>query len=391
MSLHRRAAIVGVHEFERRQAPDRSILQIQAECAQKALAEAGLSLRDVDAIYTPSSEGMSLPSMIGLIQAEYLNIHPRVIDSTSVGGASFLFHAHHAAAMIAAGDCEVALITYGSTALSQAVAIGTRGVSGDKAPPVPDSFEVPYGITTIGLYAIVAQRHMYQYGTTSEQLAEIAVVTRKHASLNPLAMFRDPITIADVLKSRMVSSPLHVLDCCIISDGGGAVVMTSAKRARTLKKPPVYFLGGCEAASHGDAGMRELTDVAAKYSGEVALKRAGVTHKDIDVACVYDSFTITVLTTLEDLGFCKKGQGGAFVQGGRIALGGELPLNPDGGGLSSCHPGMRGIFLLIEATKQLRGESGLRQVKDARTALCHGTGGSLGARHSGCTVILGAE
>jgi len=225
----------------------------------------------------------------------------------------------------------------------------------------------------------------------AEQLAAVAVSTRRHASLNPVAKFRDLITVEDVLASRIVSSPLHLLDCCIISDGGGALIVTSAERAGDLRQPPVYVLGGSEAVCHTAMGQRNLTDVAAKQSAPRAMAMAGVTHADVDMCMIYDSFTITVLATLEDLGFCKKGEGGAFVEDGRIGLGGELPVNTDGGGLSSNHPGMRGMFLLIEAVKQLRGECGPRQVPDCRIALCHGTGGMLGLRHSGATAILARD
>ena len=212
---------------------------------------------------------------------------------------------------------------------------------------------------------------------------------RKHASLNPLAKFRDPITVDDVLSSREVSSPLHLLDCCMISDGGGAIVVTSAERARDLKKKPVHILGAAESAAHTSAGMRDLLHPAANQSHPPPLDRAGVAHKDINMAMIYDSFTITVLVTLESLGFCQKGEGGAFIQNGRIGLGGALPINTDGGGLSSNHPGMRGIFLVIEATKQLRGECGPRQVNNCQLAFCHGTGGTLGLRHSGASLVLG--
>jgi acetyl-CoA acetyltransferase len=252
----------------------------------------------------------------------------------------------------------------------------------------PDGFEAPFGPTIVGSYALVAQRHMHQYGTTSEQLAEIAVTMRRHASLNPHAKYRDPITVEDVLASRIISSPLHLLDCCVISDGGGAVVLTSLERARDLRRPPVVIVGGAEAAQHSGIGTRDLLDIAARQSGPLALARAGIRHDDVDVALVYDSYTITVLATLEALGFCAPGEGGAFCAGGRIGLGGVLPVNPDGGGLSSNHPGMRGIFLVIEATRQLRGECGPRQVSDARIALIHGTGGMLGQRHSGVTMVL---
>jgi len=292
----------------------------------------------------------------------------------------------HAAAAIAAGLCEVALIVYGSTASSDRFAVGTSGLTtGDP----PDQFEVPFGPTVLNSYALCAQRHMHEFGTTAEQLAEIAVTIRRHAAMNPVAKYRDPITVADVLASRVVASPLHLLDCCIISDGAGAVVVTSAERARDGAKRPVRVLGGAEALCHTAMGKRDLTEMAAKQSGPRALAMAGVRHADIDLCMLYDSFTITVLLTLENLGFCGKGEGGAFVQGGRLGLGGALPTNTDGGGLSSNHPGMRGIFLVIEAVRQLRGECGERQVADCAVALCHGTGGMLGLRHSGVTMILG--
>jgi acetyl-CoA acetyltransferase len=278
------------------------------------------------------------------------------------------------------------LIVYASTASSERFAVGTGGFS---AGDPPDQFESPYGPTVLNSYALVAQRHMHEYGTTSEQLAEIAVTMRRHAGLNPRAKYRDPITVADVLASRVVSSPLHLLDCCIISDGAGAIVVTSAARARDLAKPAVRLLGGSEGLSHTSMGSRDLLTMAAGQSGPRALAMAGVTHDDIDLCMLYDSFTITVLLTLENLGFCARGEGGGFVQGGRLGLGGALPTNTDGGGLSSNHPGMRGIFLVIEAVKQLRAECGARQVPDCEVALCHGTGGMLGLRHSGVTLVLG--
>ena len=249
-------------------------------------------------------------------------------------------------------------------------------------------FESAFGPTTVGAYAMIAQRHMHDYGTTPEQLAEIAVTMRLHASMNPVAKYRDPITVEDVLASRVISSPLHLLDCCIISDGGGALVITSAERARDLKKKPAYILGVGETVRHAARGQRDFLEIAAAQSGRLAFERSGVAHKDIDMAMIYDSFTITVLATLENLGFCKRGEGGAFVSGGRLRFDGDFPINTDGGGLSSNHPGMRGMFLVIEAVKQLRGECGPRQVKDCKIALAHGTGGALGTRHSGATIIL---
>ncbi len=381
MGFDGKAAIAGVYEHPTRWAPDKTAFQIHAESARGALADAGLKISDVDGYFTSGVGPIGVLSM-----AEHLNLQPRYLDSTSIGGSSFVAHVTHAAAAIAAGLCEVALITYGSTASSDRFAVGTGGAfAGDP----PDQFEAAFGPTVVGSYALVAQRHMYEFGTTAAQLAEIAVTIRRHASLNPAAKFREPITVEDVLASRLVSSPLHLLDCCIITDGGGAVVVTSAQRARDARTPPVYVLGGSEACCHTGMGRRDLTGMAARQSGPRAMAMAGVTHQDINLCMLYDSFTITVLETLENLGFCKPGEGGTFVQNGRIGLGGALPVNTDGGGLSSNHPGMRGIFLVIEATKQLRGECGPRQVTDCRIALCHGTGGTLGLRHSGATLILG--
>jgi acetyl-CoA acetyltransferase len=382
MSLSKQIAIAGVYEHPTRWAPDKTEFQIMAECARGALDDCGLELRDVDGLFAAS---MSMGPMGVVSLAEYLDVKPRYLDGTNIGGSSFVAHVNHAAAAIHAGLCEVALILYGSTAASNAMAIGT-GMGGGRDAGA--SFVSPYGLTTVGSYALVAQRHMHAYGTTSAQLAEIAVTMRRHAGLNPNAKMRKPITVGDVLESRIISRPLHLLDCCIISDGGGAVVVTSAERARDLKKRPVLLLGCGEAVCHQEVGAPDLLSIAAKQSGAQAFRMAGVSHDDVDLCTIYDSFTITVLVTLENLGFCKPGEGGAFVSGGRIGLGGALPLNPDGGGLSSNHPGMRGIFLVIEAAKQLRGECGERQVADAAIALAHGTGGTLGVAHSGATLIL---
>ena len=289
---------------------------------------------------------------------------------------------------IATGLCEVALICHGSTNISD---------RGGKAGPVagnanvfgPAQFEEPYGVSTVGSYALAAARHMHEYGTTSEQLAEIAVATRHWASMNPLARMRDRITIEDVMNSRMIASPLHLLDCCLVTDAGGAVVLTSMERAKDLKKRPVSVLGTGEAHTHRMISqMPDLTETAAKISGKLAFERAGVTHSDIDVAQIYDSFTITVLLTLESLGFCKKGEGGAFVEGQRTAPGGDFPMNTQGGALSYTHPGMFGIFTVIEAVRQLRGECGPRQVDNAQVAIANGTGGVLSSTG---TIILGRE
>lgn len=383
MDFSRQAAIVGVHEHETRWAPDKTAFQIATESALAALNDAGLTPKDVDGYFTAGVEGMA-PALM----CDHLNMRPKVVDSTSIGGTSFLAHAAHAVSAIATGRCEVALITYGSTAASYSVPIGTRGRYGVE---IPEQYETPYGVTTVGAYAMCAQRHMYEFGTTSEQLAEIAVTFRRHASLNPHAKYREPITVEQVLASRLISAPLHLLDCCIISDGGGAVVVASAARARDCAKPPVWLLGAGETVFHPEAGRRDFMRMAASQTAPIAFGQAGVRHDDIDMCMVYDSFSITVLMTLENLGFCNIGEGGAFVADGRLALGGALPTNTDGGGMSSNHPGMRGIFLMIEATRQLRGECGERQVRDCKLALAHGTGGALGTRHGGVTLILGRD
>ncbi|MBI4233641.1 MAG: hypothetical protein HY686_04285 [Chloroflexi bacterium] len=392
VDLRKSAAIVGVHEHPTRYAPDKSDTLIIAESVIKAMEDAGLEKKDVDALFC----AYTTPSITGFGLADYLNLYPKYVDTTNVGGGSFEFHLSHAVTAIAAGRIRSAVITYGSTARSGGVSIGTGGAWRAGPPRIahaPDSFEEPYGTTTVGLYAMVAQRHMHEYGTRPEQLAEIAVTMRHHASMNPHAMFRDPMTVEDVLNSRMISSPLHLLDCCVISDGGGAVVVVAPEVARNCKKRPVWVLGMAEGIAHQGGGARDLLEIAAYQTGRPAMAMAGVTHKDIDLCMIYDSFTITVLTSFENLGFCGRGDGGAFVSGGRLRVDGPLPTNTDGGGLSSNHPGMRGIFLLLEATRQLRGEfqGTPRQVKECQIALCHGTGGALGSRHSGGTVVLARD
>ena len=391
VDLRRGAAIVGIHEHVTRYAPDKSELQIQGESVVKALEDAGLTKKDVDGLLTASSSA----SDSALNLADYLDMYPDYLDNTNVGGASFEFHLGHALNAIAAGRINCAVITYSAMTRSGGLSMGTGAAAWTQAGlvPSPDSFEYLYGITTVGLYALIAQRHMHLYGTKPEHLAEIAVAVRKHASMNPQALFRNPITVEDVVRSRIISSPLHLLDCCVITDGGGAVVVASPEVARNCRQRPVWVLGTGEAAAHQGAGKRDLVYTAARQSHGPAFAMAGVTHDDIDMAMIYDSFTITVLEALEDLGFCQKGEGGDFVSGGRLQIGGGLPINTDGGGLSSNHPGMRGIFLLLEATRQLRHqfEGTPRQVPGCKVALCHGTGGSLGARHSGGTVILGRD
>jgi acetyl-CoA C-acetyltransferase len=398
VSQVRDAAIVGVHEYPSRKVEGKvSAMQIKAASAARALEDAGLSWKDVDAIYDAGEGGGGLG---GLTIAEYFGLKPNVIDTTAVGGSSYEFHAAHAKRDIAAGKARVALLTYGSNALSNAFAIGTGGRGGFATHPA-ENMDAFAGMTLVSNYAMVARRHMHQYGTTSEQLAEIGTATRLHAMRNPEAVaamtalgFLDirETTIADVINSPLIADPLHRLDCCMISDGGGAVVIAAADVARDCRKTPVWILGSGEATKYPENGG-DITVSAAMQSGPRAFGEAGVKPSEIDIAMIYDSFSITVLTLLEDLGFCKKGEGGAYVTGGRLRF--DRPndgpaLNTDGGGLSSNHPGMRGIFLLIEAARQLRGES-TSQVKDARLAVAHGNGGMLGSRHSGGTVILGRD
>jgi acetyl-CoA C-acetyltransferase len=385
VSLRGKTAVVGVYEHPTRFAPHLTQHQIMAESARGALEDAGLTIDDVDALCTTNVGPMGVIAL-----ANHLNLRPDYLDSTNLGGSSFVAHVAHASAAIDAGLCQVALILYGSTAASDRFAVGTGAGGGAFGDP-PDAYEAPYGPTVVGNYAMAAMRHMHEYGTTSEQLAEIAVTTRRHATLNPAAKFHDPIRLEDVLASRVVSSPLHLLDCCMISDGGGALVVTSAARARDLAKKPAFVLGAAEAVRHTGIGGEDVLEIAAAQSGPKAMAMADIRHGDVDLRMIYDSFTITVLLTLENLGFCKRGEGGAFVSGGRLAFDGPCPTNTDGGGLSSNHPGMRGIFLVIEAVKQLRGEAGARQLKKCNIALCHGTGGVISRRHSGATLVLGTQ
>ena len=376
-----RIVIAGVAESDYGRVPHMTELELHAQALQRVLEDCGARKEDIDGVFS-SSQTMGMPTVM---LCEYLRLYPRYSDSTTIGGSSFEAHLNHAAAAIRAGKCDMALISYGSTQLSSSGRVlGTGG----RPAAIPEStYESPYGNVLVGAYAMAARRHMYQYGTTPEQLAEIAVVTRRHAGLNPLAMYREPITVQDVLNSRMIADPLHLLDCCVVSDGGGAVIVTTEERARDLKQMPVYVLGSSEGHTHAHISqMPDLTVTAAAMSGPRAFAEAGVRPDDIDMAMIYDSFTITVLLLLEDLGFCKKGEGGSFVQGGRIALGGQLPINTDGGGLSSNHPGMRGIFLIIEAVRQLRGQCGPRQVEGAKLAVAHGSGGLLSSQ---ATSILG--
>lgn len=382
-SLKEKAAIVGVAESDCGIIPEKTPLELIAQATKRALNDAGLVKEDIDALFTA---GLSVLPTIQL--GEYLQIQPKFADSTHTGGSSFEMHVQHAIAAIATGLCHTALICYANNqSLDRKLSLPSPLVADPKAPM--NQFERPFGSWLVASYALAAQRHMYQYGTTSEQLAEVAVATRQWASMNPLAMMRELITIEDVINSPMISSPLHLLDCCLVTDGGGAVIVTSQERARDLRNSPVWVLGCGESHSHlSIASMPDLTCTPARQSGELAFRMAGLTNNDIDVLELYDSFTITVLLQLEDLGFCQKGEGGSFITGQRTAPGGSLPLNTNGGGLSFTHTGMYGIFLLIEAVRQLRGQCQERQVPGARVALCNGIGGMLS---SSATVILGRD
>ena len=370
------AAIVGASLGGVPMAPGRSALEILGEAVHGALADAGLKLSDVDGLFT----GSSYHFLAGLSVAEYLGIHPKFCEATMVGGSSYVGHLLTAAMALHTGQCEVALVCYGSNQGS--------GFGKLKSMAETPLYEAPYEPRyPISSYALAAARHMHQYGTTREDLAHIAVAARQWAQLNPLAYARDPLSIEQVLASRLVSDPLSVLDCCLVTDGGGALVLVRSERAKDFPKPPVYVLGAAAATWHRQIGsMPDLTVTAAAESGPRAFAMAGLTPKDVDVVELYDAFTINTLLFLEDLGFCAKGEGGAFVRDGRIAPGGVLPVNTNGGGLSCCHPGMYGMFLLIEAVQQLRAEAGERQVPGAEVALCHGNGGVLSSQ---VTALLG--
>jgi acetyl-CoA acetyltransferase len=382
MSLRGRAAVVGVADAVSPTGElDTHGRALEAQVIREALADAGLTLADVDGVCHGQSS-------VGL--AEYLGIHPRFTESTNTGGSSYQIHVEHAAAAIAAGLCEVVIGVYASTPRSDR----RRGRSREfQRPPGPNpmvEWELPYGMRMpMGPYALAASRHMAEFGTTSEQLAEIAVSTRAWATLNPRARYQDPITVEDVLASPIQSSPLHLLDCCLVTDGAGAFVMTSAERARALARPPVYVLGAATCHDHSMISqMPDLTVTPGAVSGPNAFHQAGVKPSDVDVLMGYDSFTITALLHVEDLGFCAKGEGGPFVEDGRTGPGGLLPMNTNGGGLSYTHPGQYGMFLIVEAVRQLRGEAGPRQVRGAEVAVAHGSGMVLSVMS---TLVLGSE
>ena len=383
-NLRGKAAIVGVAESDLGDVgPTRYPIELAAQAAYRALEDAGLRATDVDGLFSCVTGRW----MSNLDFGEYMGIRPRYSDSGNIGGSSFLSYVFHAASAISSGLCDTALIVYGSTPRAD----GHRrdAMMGGQEHP---NYEAPYRPRhPVSGYALATARHMHQYGTTREQLAEVAVAARAWAQLNPVAFHcgKGPLTVGEVLESKMISSPLTVRDCCLVTDGGGALVMTSAERAKSLRKSPVYLLGAGEAHSHRSiTQMPDLTTTCAMESSARAYAMAGVKPTDIDVLQLYDAFTINPIIFLEDLGFCAKGEGGAFVSGGRIAPGGSLPVNTNGGGLAYCHPGMYGIFTLIEAVRQVRGEAGARQQQGVETALAQGNGGQFSSQ---VTAILGSE
>jgi acetyl-CoA acetyltransferase len=380
-SLRGAAAIVGVADAA---SPTGELeltgRALEAAMIREALDDAGLTLADVDGVCHVGSS-MQL--------AEFLGISPRFTDSTATGGSSYEVHVEHAAAAIAAGLADVVVSVYAATPRSDRKRNIQRPRGGMYGGPMFE-WEAPYGLRMpMGAYALSASRHMALYGTTPEQLASIAVQTRQWATMNPKARFQDPITVEEVLASPMQASPLHLLDCCLVTDGAGAFVMTSAERAKDLKKPPVYVLGAGTCHDHSIISqMPDLTTTAGAISGPAAFKMAGITPADVDLLMGYDSFTITALLHLEDLGFCAKGEGGPFAEEGQLGPGGSLPMNTNGGGLSYTHPGMYGMFLIVEAARQLRGETGERQVEGCDIAVAHGSGGVLSCMS---TIVMGSE
>jgi len=380
MALKRASvAIVGAAESDLGLcAPGTSPIDLMVQATLRALSDSGLKISDIDGIFSASTQ----TRYTTLALKEYLGIEPSYHDNSHVGGSSFMTHVAHAMMALEQGLCKVALITYGST---------QRSVSRAAASPREyNPYETPYSpFLPAAAYAMAAARHMHQYGTKREHLAQVAVSAREWALKNPVAWEKSPLSLEDALSAKMVSYPLTVRDCCLVSDGGGAILLTLSERARDLRKKPVYVLGVGEALSHLNiSNMPDLTVTAAKRSGPLAFKMAQLGVKDVDVALLYDAFSINTLLFLEDLGFCPKGEGGRFVEGGRISPGGSCPVNTNGGGLSYCHPGMYGLMLLIEATRQIRGECGERQISKCEVALAHGNGGVLSSQ---ATVVLGAQ
>jgi acetyl-CoA C-acetyltransferase len=391
MSIKGKAYIVGAYEHPTRHALDKSLPQLHAELAKGALEDARLTKGDVDAYFCAGDA----PGVGGINMVDYLGLNVRHIDSTETGGSSYMVHVSHAAQAIAAGKCTVALITLAGRPRAEGLAIGTTArISPNYIHTADTPFESPYGFTTANHYAMSAMRHMHEYGTTSEQLAWVKVAASHHAQHNPHAMLREVVTVEDVVNSPIIADPLHRLDCCVITDGGGALIVARPEIARELNRPRVRLIGAGEAIKHTNGGHIDLTHTAALWSGARAFEEAGVKPSDIKYASIYDSFTITVVLQLEDLGFCKKGEGGKFVTDGNLISGvGKLPFNTDGGGLCSNHPANRGgITKIIEAVRQLRGEAHPAvQVQNCDLAVAQGIGGFLSARHGSGTVILERE
>jgi len=387
------AYIVGAYEHPIREASDKSTEQLHAEVAKGALNDAGLSIRDVDGYATAGApQDANILGPLGMV--DYFGIDAEDLsyfDTTEVGGPSYISHVGHLVSAIRDGKCDVALITFAGRPSSSDESTGTGLAEPDT---IQSNFEAIYGFNIVSMYAMMARRHMHEFGTKPEQLAEIRSAASHHAQYNENALYQDPVTVDEVVDSPVIADPLHLLDCCVISDGGGALVLVSNDIKDDIDREGVEVLGHGETIQHHDAGQSELTALGARYSGEQAYDEAGVTPDDIDYAGIYDSFTVTVLLTLEDLGFCEKGEGGKFVEDGALkAPDGELPFNTDGGGLCSNHPNRGGMLKLIEAVDQLRGEASPEvQVPDAETAIVHGTGGGgSGPRHAASTAILGRE
>ena len=388
MTIKGKAYIVGAFEHPTRKAPDKSVAQLHAECARGALLDAGLTQKDVDGYFCAGDA----PGLGPLSMVDYMGLKVRHVDSTDTGGSSYLVHVAHAAQAIALGKCNVALITLAGRPRSE----GSSGTQprnyGASAPDA--GYEFPYGMATANGYGMVAMRHMHEFGTTSEQLAWIKVAASHHAQYNEQAMLREVVTVEDVLASPLIADPLHRLDCCVVTDGGGALIVARPEIAKQLNRPLVKLLGTGEAPKGQNGGRIDLTTSGAAWSGPAAFAEAGVKPADIQYASIYDSFTITVLVQLEDLGFCKKGEGGRFVADGNLISGhGNLPFNTDGGGLCNNHPANRGgMTKVIEAVRQLRGEAHPNvQVPNCRLALAQGTGGQLGTRHASATLIMERE
>jgi acetyl-CoA C-acetyltransferase len=390
MSIRDKAYIVGIYEHPTRMAADKSLMQLHAEVAKGALDDGGLTKNDIDGYFCAAGD---TPGLGPISAADYLGLKLRHMDSTDTGGSSYLLQVGHAAEAIALGKCDIALITLAGRPRAEGMATGTAPRAPER--PMPETpFELPYAPATANMYAMAAMRHMHQYGTTSEQLAWVKVAASEHAQYNPDAMLQNVVTVEEVVSSPMIADPLHRLDCCVISDGGGAIILAKPEIAKSLKRPLVKVRGAGEAPKHQMGGKVDLTYSGAVWSGPAAFAEAGIKPADIKYASIYDSFTITVVIQIEDLGFCEKGQGGKFVSDGNLIAGvGKLPFNTDGGGLCNNHPSTRGgLTKVLEAVRQLRGEAHPKvQVKNCDLAIAHGTGGSLGTRHASATVIMERE